>query len=156
MTIINNRKIHQYFLFYEYIMRKSQSFLRTNWHYQNANLIFRDFYRIELHCETVRLWELSFILYSWWKFNLNSCADSWHERAERVLKGDNGGNERDSSEIAQETPPEISRRNFWCNKNFSKFFLVDVSPEVDRKWKQIGMLIIIFWLCLPVGHISLT
>ena len=56
-------------------------------------------------------------------FELNSCADSWYERAKRVLNGDNGGNERDSSEIAQETRPEISRRNFWCNKNFGEFFL---------------------------------
>ena len=32
---------------------------------------------------------------------LNSCADSWQERAKRVLNGDKGGNERDSSEIAQ-------------------------------------------------------
>ena len=54
---------------------------------------------------------------------VNSCADFRHKRAKRVLNGDYGGNERDSSEIAQETSPEISRRNFWRNKNFSNFFL---------------------------------
>ena len=55
--------------------------------------------------------------------DLNSCTDSWHERAKRVQNGDNG---------------------------------VDVLPEVDRKWKQIYMLTIIFWPDLPIGHISST
>ena len=72
----------------------------------------------------------NFIVYPGLQIIINSCADSWHERAKRVY---NGGKERDSSEIDQETPHEISRRNFWCNKIFRKFFWVDVSPEVDRK-----------------------
>jgi len=29
-------------------------------------------------------------------------------------------NEHDSSKIAQETPPEIQKRIFWCYKNFPK------------------------------------
>ena len=68
---------------------------------------------------------------------LNSCADSWHVCAKRVQNGDNGGNERDSSEI-EETSPEISRRNFWYNKNFSNFFLsgrfTGSGPEIKTNW----------------------
>jgi hypothetical protein len=34
--------------------------------------------------------------------------------AKILLNADNGGNEHDSSKSAQETPPEIQRRIFWC------------------------------------------
>ena len=64
---------------------------------------------------------------------VNSCADFRHKRAKRVLNGDYGGNERDSSEVAQEIPPEISKRHFWCDKTFSIFFLMDILPKVGRK-----------------------
>ena len=75
--------------------------------------------------------ELSQITQSGQFKNLNSCADSWHERAKSVLNGDNGRNEHDSTEISLETPPEISGRNFWCNKNFSKIFF---GSTFYRKW----------------------
>ena len=41
------------------------------------------------------------------------------------------------SKIALKTPPEISRRIFWCNKNFWKRnFQHPIKPEVDRKWRN--------------------
>ena len=39
------------------------------------------------------------------------------------------------SKIALKTPPEISRRIFWCNKKFWKWkFEHPIKPEIDRKW----------------------
>ena len=33
----------------------------------------------------------------------------------------------------EETPPEIQRQIFWCNKNFPKNFSAEISPEMNRK-----------------------
>ena len=39
--------------------------------------------------------------------------------------------------IALKTPPEISRRIFWCYKNFRKRnFQHPIKSEVDRKWRH--------------------
>ena len=54
---------------------------------------------------------------------LNSHGTSWQQTAKIVLNANNGGNEHDSSKIAEETLPEIQRRIFWCNKIFPKRFL---------------------------------
>ena len=51
---------------------------------------------------------------------------------------DNGGNERDSSKIEQETQPEIHKRNFWCNKIFPK-------KKVRRKFHRNRTGNRIFW-----------
>ena len=41
------------------------------------------------------------------------------------------------SKIALNSPPEISRRIFWCNQNFWKRnFQHPMKPEVDRKWRN--------------------
>ena len=58
------------------------------------------------------------------RLSFNSCAASWDKRTKRVQNADNGGNERQSLEIAQKTP-RIQRRNFWCDTNVSIFFLVE-------------------------------
>ena len=57
-----------------------------------------------------------------------------HGRAKRLSKSDTAGNKADSLEIAVKTPPEISIRNFLCNKNISKNFQkwARNGPEVDR------------------------
>ena len=47
--------------------------------------------------------------------------------------GDNGGNEHDSSKTAEEIPPEIQRRIFWCDRNLRKKNWAEISPEMNRK-----------------------
>ena len=68
------------------------------------------------------------------KFQFNSCAFSCHSSDKRLYFADNTGYEHDSIKQPPETPPKISRRNFWCNKIFlKKKFQIEISPEVHQK-----------------------
>ena len=68
------------------------------------------------------------------EISINSHGTSWQQTAKIVQNADNGGNKHDSSKIAQETPPEIQRRIFWCNKIFPKnIFSAEILPEMNRK-----------------------
>ena len=51
---------------------------------------------------------------------INSCVVFWQFFATRVFLDDNSERRHASKKLFPRTPPEISSRNFWCNKNFQK------------------------------------
>ena len=72
--------------------------------------------------------------------HLNSCAFSCHSSDKRLYFADNSGYEHDSIKPPPETPLKISRRNFWCNKNFfQKKFQIEISPEVYHKIRKFSI-----------------
>ena len=52
--------------------------------------------------------------------NYNSCVVFWQFFAKRVFLDDNSERRHASKKLFPRTPPEISSRNFWCNKIFQK------------------------------------
>ena len=50
--------------------------------------------------------------------HFKSCGIFCHSSDKGLYFIDNSGNEHDSTKLVQGTPSEISRRNFWYNKNF--------------------------------------
>ena len=84
------------------------------------------------HIDTDGITFLSF------KSPLRTMYKRWH-RGYQTMSVMNNFNQyylfHDSSKIAQETPPEIQIRIFWCYKNVPKiFFRKIISPEMNRKW----------------------
>ena len=136
-----------------------KEFIRTKTMRQRAKLrkrvqtilINKERFSKELHCLDYSETEVhSWVQIKLKKFksfffiSINSCTASWHERVKRVQNADNGRNQHTGLEIVLKPPLQI-KTIFWS----------EILPEVDRKWKYLNILPIIF-SPLPVDRIRLT
>jgi len=66
---------------------------------------------------------------------VNSCVAFWQFFAKRLFFADSFSYDHRINKLSPKTPPEISIRNFWFNKNFRKW---NFYREFDREWARNG------------------